>query len=62
MFNKVSGAATAVGSALISIIVTVLITVNFLSGIVGGIWLATKGHVSADLDIPLYHRSNIPSL
>jgi hypothetical protein len=43
MFNKVSGAATAVGSALISIIVTVLITVNFLSGIVGGIWLAIKG-------------------
>jgi len=39
----VSGAATAVGSALISIIVTVLITVNFLSGIVGGIWLAIKG-------------------
>lgn len=43
MFSKVSGAATVVGFTLISIIVTVLIAVNFLSGIVGGIWLAIKG-------------------
>jgi hypothetical protein len=43
MFNKVSGVATSVGSAFISIIVTILIALNCLSGIVGGIWLAIKG-------------------
>ena len=43
MFNKASGVATSVGSALISIIGTILIAVNCFSGIVGGIWLAVKG-------------------
>ncbi len=43
MFRSVSSAAIAVGSTIISLIVSILIIFNFFSGIVGGIWLAIKG-------------------
>ncbi len=43
MTSKVSSAAVAVGGAIISVLVTILIILNFLSGIVGGIWLAIEG-------------------
>jgi len=36
--------AATVGTATISIIATIVIVLNFLSGIVGGIWLAILGH------------------
>jgi|GEM_PF-1076471 len=43
MFRSVSSVAIAVGSTIISLIVTILIIFNFFSGIVGGIWLAIRG-------------------
>jgi hypothetical protein len=43
MFRSVSSVAIAVGSTIISFIVSILIIFNVFSGIVGGIWLAIKG-------------------
>jgi len=43
MLSRVSGVAVSAGSAFILMIVTVLLAVNLLAGIVGGIWLAVKG-------------------
>ena len=43
MFGKISGMVAGVSSVLISIVMTTLLTVNFLAGIVGGVWLAVKG-------------------
>jgi len=36
--------AATIGTATISVIATIVIILNFFSGIVGGIWLAILGH------------------
>jgi hypothetical protein len=43
MSNKVAGVATTVGLGVVSVIITILVVFNFLSGIAGGVWLAVRG-------------------
>ena len=43
MNNSITGTASKVGSAVMSIIMTALIALNFFSGIIAGIWLAIIG-------------------
>jgi hypothetical protein len=43
MSNKAVSVATSVGWGILSVIVTILVVFNFLSGIAGGIWLAIRG-------------------
>jgi hypothetical protein len=43
MPNRFTGTAAIVGLGALSAIMTILVAFNFLSGIVGGIWLALRG-------------------
>ena len=42
--NPILNLVATVGTATISLIATIVIILNFLSGIVGGVWLAILGH------------------
>jgi len=44
MTRTILNFASTIGMGTISVLVTIIIILNFLSGIVGGIWLAILGH------------------